>query len=146
MLFLQKSQRSLPFALPRVWDRKSFMGMEMENRTLGILGFGNIGKRVAKYGLGVCPEVSSCDLPRAPQVGFICTPFPTAFGMKVMAYDPFVTAEQGAKLHVTMAEMSEIFAAADVITLHLPSIKETQVCSRREGWPYRSLCSFGKGF
>jgi D-3-phosphoglycerate dehydrogenase len=82
-----------------VWDRKAFMGIEMEGRTLGVLGFGNIGRRVAKYGL--------------------------AFGMTVMAYDPFVSAEQGEKLGVTMATMDEIFAKADVITLHLPSIKET---------------------
>jgi len=82
-----------------VWDRKSFMGIEMEGRTLGIMGFGNIGKKVSKYGL--------------------------AFGMTVLAYDPFVTAEQGAALGVTMSTQEEIFTKADVITLHLPSIKET---------------------
>eukprot|EP00668_Euglena_longa_P042018 GGOE01055377.1.p1 GENE.GGOE01055377.1~~GGOE01055377.1.p1 ORF type:complete len:561 (-),score=142.02 GGOE01055377.1:388-1899(-) len=83
-----------------VWDRKSFMGLEMEGRTLGILGFGNIGKRVAKYGL--------------------------AFGMKVLAYDPFVSPEQGTKFGVTVTSMENIFVNADVITLHLPSTKETQ--------------------
>jgi D-3-phosphoglycerate dehydrogenase len=83
-----------------VWDRKTFMGLEMEHKTLGVLGFGNIGKRVAKYAL--------------------------AFGMKVLAYDPYVKPEQGAKLGVTISSMETIFASADVITLHLPSIKETQ--------------------
>ena len=78
------------------------MGIEMDGRSLGIMGFGNIGKKVAKYG--------------------------QAFGMTVLAYDPFVTAEQGAKLGVTMCTKEEIFAQADVITLHLPSIKETHVC------------------
>ena len=52
------------------------MGLEMEHRTLGILGFGNIGKRVARYG--------------------------QAFRMKVLAYDPFVTPEQGAPLPLSL--------------------------------------------
>eukprot|EP01012_Entosiphon_sulcatum_P017337 TRINITY_DN22121_c0_g1_i3.p1 TRINITY_DN22121_c0_g1~~TRINITY_DN22121_c0_g1_i3.p1 ORF type:complete len:584 (-),score=97.83 TRINITY_DN22121_c0_g1_i3:49-1800(-) len=81
------------------WDRKSFVGVELEGKALGILGFGNVGKKVARYAL--------------------------AFGMKVFAYDPFVTKEQGAKLGVTMMELDQVLFSAEVVTLHLPAIKET---------------------
>lgn len=84
----------------KVWDRKSFVGCELSGRTLAILGFGNVGKTVGKFAL--------------------------AFGMKVIAHDPFVSKEQGAKFGATMMELDECLANADVITMHLPSIPSTQ--------------------
>jgi len=82
------------------WDRKSFMGVELEGKTLAILGFGNIGKKVAGYA--------------------------KAFGMKVNAYDPYVPKEQGAKLGVSLSDqLDQVLNSADVITLHLPATKDT---------------------
>jgi len=77
------------------WDKKSFTGDEIGGKTLGIIGYGNIGHEVAK---------------RA-----------TALGMKVLAYDPFVTSQNGAKL----VTLDELLAESDYITLHLPKTKES---------------------
>ncbi len=74
------------------WDRKTFMGLELRDKTLGVIGFGRIGRAVAK---------------RAQ-----------AFDMHVIAYDPFVTADAGAKVGVEMVGLDELFARADFITLH----------------------------
>jgi len=82
------------------WDRKSFVGVELNNKTLGILGFGRIGTEVAK---------------RAK-----------AFNMTVLAYDPFLTRERAEAVGVTMATVDEIVEQADFITVHTPLIKETR--------------------
>ncbi len=76
------------------WDRNKFMGTEVRNKTLGIVGLGNIGKEVAR---------------RAQ-----------AFEMKVIAFDPFISAEYAVKLQVTMVTLEELFKASDFITLHVP--------------------------
>ncbi|MBX5468472.1 MAG: phosphoglycerate dehydrogenase [Thermoleophilaceae bacterium] len=82
------------------WERSKFGGIEVYEKTLGVLGFGRIGRLVAE---------------RAK-----------AFGMKVIAFDPFVSAERFRELGVEKAESSdEVYAAADIITLHLPKTPDT---------------------
>jgi D-3-phosphoglycerate dehydrogenase len=85
------------------WERSSFSGTELMDKTLGIVGFGRIGQLVAV---------------RAK-----------AFGMRVLAFDPFIGAERYREVGVEMAEGSdELYAQADFITVHLPKTPET------EGW------------
>ena len=82
------------------WDRKSFQGVELHGKTLGVIGLGKIGTLVAQ---------------RAQ-----------SFGMKVMAYDPFVSEERGRRLGVDVDDLDRILANADFITIHLPKTKETE--------------------
>ncbi len=82
------------------WERSKFSGVELYEKTLGILGFGRIGQLVAG---------------RA-----------RAFGMHVIAYDPYVSAERYRELGVEKADSSdEVYAIADFLTLHLPNTPET---------------------
>jgi D-3-phosphoglycerate dehydrogenase len=82
------------------WERSRFSGIELYEKTLGILGFGRIGQLVAQ---------------RA-----------RAFGMHVIAYDPYVGAERYRELGVEKAGASDdVYAVADFITLHLPNTPET---------------------
>jgi len=82
------------------WDRKSFMGIELFGKTLGIIGLGRIGKRVAHYA--------------------------KAFGMNVIAYDPYVSEDEVQKFEVSLITLEGLCRQADIITLHLPLTKETQ--------------------
>ncbi|HEX6024049.1 MAG TPA: phosphoglycerate dehydrogenase [Solirubrobacter sp.] len=83
------------------WERSKFGGTEVEGKTLGILGFGRIGQLVAT---------------RA-----------RAFGMHVIAYDPFVAAERYRELGVEKAESADdVLTQGDFITLHLPKTPETE--------------------
>ncbi|CAA9526448.1 MAG: D-3-phosphoglycerate dehydrogenase [uncultured Solirubrobacteraceae bacterium] len=85
------------------WDRSKYSGVELMDKTLGILGFGRIGQLVAARARG--------------------------FGMRVLAYDPFVSAERYRELGVDKAETSDdVYAEADFLTLHLPKTPDT------EGW------------
>jgi len=85
------------------WERSEHSGVELLDKTLGILGFGRIGQLVAT---------------RAQ-----------AFGMKVIAFDPFIGAERYRELSVTQAEdPDQLYSESDFITLHLPKTPET------EGW------------
>jgi D-3-phosphoglycerate dehydrogenase / 2-oxoglutarate reductase len=82
------------------WERSKFSGVELYEKTLGILGFGRIGQLVAQ---------------RAK-----------AFGMRVVAFDPFVGAERYRELGVEKADSSDdVYAVADFLTLHLPNTPET---------------------
>jgi D-3-phosphoglycerate dehydrogenase len=81
------------------WDRKSFVGVELRNKVLGILGMGRIGSEVAK---------------RAK-----------VFGMEVIGYDPFLTEERAEKIGVKLGTVNEIAAIADFITVHTPLTSET---------------------
>jgi len=76
------------------WDRKSFSGTELYGKTLGLVGAGRIGGEVAK---------------RA-----------RAFGMQVLAFDPFLIADRAAALGVERAELDEVLRRADVVSLHVP--------------------------
>ena len=85
------------------WERKEFSGVELSGKTLGILGFGRIGQLVAE---------------RA-----------RAFGMEVVAFDPYVGTERFRELGVRQAvDADELYAEADFITIHLPNTPDT------EGW------------
>lgn len=78
------------------WEKKKFEGDEIGGKTLGVIGFGNIGREVAK---------------RA-----------SALGMTVLAYDPYVTSAAGVK----MVALDELLAQSDYITLHLPLTAESR--------------------
>jgi len=85
------------------WERSKWSGVELDGKTLGVLGFGRIGQLVAARAKG--------------------------FGMRVLAFDPYVSGERYKALGVEKAENSDqIYAEADFITLHLPKTPET------EGW------------
>ncbi|GKS11859.1 D-3-phosphoglycerate dehydrogenase [Paenibacillus chitinolyticus] len=96
--------RSIPQAYKKTvsgeWDRKSFVGVELRNKTLGIIGMGRIGSEVAK---------------RAK-----------VFGMKVIGYDPFLTEDRAEKIGVKLGTVNDIAAAADFITVHTPLTNETR--------------------
>lgn len=81
------------------WKRSKFMGVEVYGKMLGILGFGRIGREVARRAL--------------------------SFGMKVLAYDPFLSREVAESLGVEIVELADLFARSDYITLHTPLTDET---------------------
>jgi D-3-phosphoglycerate dehydrogenase len=82
------------------WDRKRFIGVELQGKTLGIIGLGRIGRVVAS---------------RA-----------RAFGMNIIAYDPFIAPDQARDLEIELAALAEVFARADFLTVHTPSTAETR--------------------
>jgi D-3-phosphoglycerate dehydrogenase len=82
------------------WKRSKFMGVEVNEKTLGVVGFGRIGREVAK---------------RA-----------AAMNMRIIAYDPFIAKDRAEELGVEIVDLPEIWARADFITVHTPLIKETR--------------------
>jgi D-3-phosphoglycerate dehydrogenase len=83
------------------WDRKSFMGAQLADKTLGIIGMGRIGREVATRGL--------------------------AFGMRVIAYDPFLSDEAATKMGVEKANVvAELLPRVDYLTVHTPLTDETK--------------------
>jgi D-3-phosphoglycerate dehydrogenase len=82
------------------WDRKSFEGVEVYSKTLGVIGLGRIGAEVARRAV--------------------------VFGMRVLAYDPFLSVHRAKSLEVELAELDEIYARADFITVHVPFTEETK--------------------
>ncbi|HKV52078.1 MAG TPA: phosphoglycerate dehydrogenase [Gemmatimonadaceae bacterium] len=76
------------------WDRKHFTGTELYGKTLGLVGAGRIGSEVAR---------------RA-----------RAFGMRVVAFDPYLAAERAAELEIELAPLDQVIARADAITVHVP--------------------------
>jgi D-3-phosphoglycerate dehydrogenase len=83
------------------WERSKWGGVELEGKTLGVLGFGRIGQQVARRALGL--------------------------GMRVVAYDPFVAKERFRELGAERAETAEdVLGAAEFLTLHLPLTAETR--------------------
>ncbi len=83
------------------WERKTYGGVELADKTLGVLGFGRIGQQVARRAAGL--------------------------GMRVVAYDPFVSRERFRELGVERLENdADVYAAADFLTLHLPLTNETR--------------------
>jgi D-3-phosphoglycerate dehydrogenase / 2-oxoglutarate reductase len=83
------------------WERSTWGGIELEGKTLGVLGFGRIGQQVARRALGL--------------------------GMRVVAYDPFVAKERFRELGADRAETAEdVLAVAEFLTLHLPLTAETR--------------------
>ena len=81
------------------WEKSAFTGMELSNRTLGVIGLGNIGRVVAQKAHGL--------------------------GMRVIAFDPQVPAEIAAKLDVDLVDLDTLLARADALTVHVPKTKDT---------------------
>ena len=82
------------------WDRKSFSGVELRGKTLGVVGFGRIGRAVAKRAI--------------------------AFEMSVIAYDPYIPADVAADLGVELVDLDTIYARSDFISLHAVLTDETR--------------------
>src|SRR3990172_7563936 len=82
------------------WERATYIGAELRGKTLGVIGLGKIGKAVAR---------------RA-----------AAFEMQVIAYDPFLTAEQAAEHAVQLVGLPELLAQSDVVTVHVLLSPETR--------------------
>ncbi len=83
------------------WERSQHGGTELAEKTLGVLGFGRIGRQVARRALGL--------------------------GMRVVAYDPYVAPDRFRELGVDQVETPEdVYAAADFLTLHLPLTDDTR--------------------
>ncbi len=88
------------------WNKYKFYGSELRGKTLGILGFGRIGRRVCKLA--------------------------NAFDMKVYAYDPFLPAEVFTENNATSASMEEVLKISDYVTIHLPLLPETKGLINKE--------------
>lgn len=82
------------------WERKKFIGVELQGKTLGVIGLGRIGRVVAS---------------RA-----------RAMGMVIVAYDPFIAPEQARDLEIELAELDDVYARADFLTVHTPLTAETR--------------------
>jgi len=82
------------------WEKKKFSGTEIFNKTLGIIGLGKIGSVVADRAKGL--------------------------GMKVIAYDPYLSLEQANQLGIRLSTMDEVFKESDIITCHVPLTEETK--------------------
>jgi D-3-phosphoglycerate dehydrogenase len=92
------------------WDRSKFMGVELEGKTLGLVGLGRIGREVAK---------------RAK-----------AFGMQVVAYDPFMSKQAVENLGAQLLDFKEVLATSDYVSLHVPVSEKTRdmINAQTLGW------------
>jgi len=81
------------------WERGRFQGAELYGKTLGIIGLGRVGALVAQ-------RLSS-------------------FGMRLLAYDPYVSRDRAAQMGVELASLADVLARADVVTVHLPKTPDT---------------------
>ncbi|OZU87156.1 phosphoglycerate dehydrogenase [Virgibacillus indicus] len=84
----------------RKWDRKKYIGVELKNKTLGIVGLGRIGAEVAHRAKGQ--------------------------RMDIIAYDPFLTKEKADNMGIGSGTLQEVLQAADFITIHTPLLKDTR--------------------
>ncbi len=82
------------------WEKSRFMGVELTSKTLGVIGCGNIGSIAASRGIGL--------------------------RMRVIAYDPFLSAERASEIGVEKVELNDLLARADFITLHTPLTAQTR--------------------
>jgi D-3-phosphoglycerate dehydrogenase / 2-oxoglutarate reductase len=82
------------------WEKKKFLGEEIREKTLGLAGLGRIGQEVAR---------------RA-----------SAFGMRIIAHDPFISEQVAADLGVELVSLDDVFARADYVSLHMPSNEKTR--------------------
>jgi D-3-phosphoglycerate dehydrogenase len=88
------------------WPKSGYMGIELSFKTLGLIGAGNIGSRVAERAIGL--------------------------KMRVVAYDPFLTEERAIELGVEKVDLDTLLSRADVITLHVPLTDQTRNILSRE--------------
>src|SRR6185503_18392671 len=83
------------------WDRKNFEGVELYNKTLGVIGMGRIGSELSRRAI--------------------------AFGMRVIAFDPYLSATRARSLQVELVdELDDLVGGADFISLHTPFTAETR--------------------
>lgn len=82
------------------WEKSTFMGRELAGKTIGIVGLGYIGQLVARRLSG--------------------------FDVKLIGYDPFLSAEKAQSLNVALTSLPELFANADAVTLHIPENDDTR--------------------
>jgi D-3-phosphoglycerate dehydrogenase len=91
----------------KTWERSKFKGVELNSKTLGIVGLGRIGKEMAKRAI--------------------------AFGMKVLVYDPFITEEAAERLGLVTSGVKRLAKESDFITIHAPLTDDTKnLISRKE--------------
>jgi D-3-phosphoglycerate dehydrogenase len=90
------------------WERNKFVGTELCNKTVGVIGLGNVGRIVSERAAGL--------------------------RMKVVGYDPFIPAEAIARMGVEPASLEEIFSKSDFITVHVPLTPETQGLINRDAF------------
>jgi D-3-phosphoglycerate dehydrogenase len=95
--------RNIPQATASIragkWDKKNLIGVEVSGKTLGVVGFGNIGRVVAERAIGL--------------------------KMKVIAADPFVSKKAVSDLEVELVDLDDLLVRSDFISLHVPRLKET---------------------
>ncbi|MTI82057.1 MAG: phosphoglycerate dehydrogenase [Firmicutes bacterium] len=82
-----------------VWNKKAFLGVELRNKTLGVIGLGRIGSAVAKRAM--------------------------AMEMNIVAYDPYISKENAANMGIELESLDGVIKKADFITVHMPMTKET---------------------
>jgi D-3-phosphoglycerate dehydrogenase len=103
MALLLSQARNVPQAHAALkagrWERSRWEGVELADKTLGIIGLGRIGKLVADRARG--------------------------FSMRLIAYDPFVSADRARQMGVELLSLDQVMAEADFVTIHLPKTKET---------------------
>ncbi|MEE8168424.1 MAG: phosphoglycerate dehydrogenase [Candidatus Hydrothermarchaeales archaeon] len=96
--------RKIPFAdaslKSRKWEKSKFMGMELRGKTLGVIGLGRIGSEVTRKA--------------------------HAFGMKIHAYDPYISDKSAKELGVELVEFDELLASSDFVTIHVPLTEQTK--------------------
>ena len=104
MSLLMSLTRNIPQASASIrkgeWDRKKFMGAELYQKILGIIGLGRIGTEVAKRAL--------------------------SFGMKVIAYDPYLSMDKAKQLDIESVDLKGLISCADYITVHTPLTDDTK--------------------
>jgi D-3-phosphoglycerate dehydrogenase len=88
------------------WDRKQFAGTELRGKRLGLVGLGRVGVHVANVA--------------------------RAFGMKVVAHDPYLPEASAREMGITLLELDEVLETADVVSLHAPLTDETRGLMNRE--------------
>jgi D-3-phosphoglycerate dehydrogenase / 2-oxoglutarate reductase len=103
MAMLLAQARNIPQAHAALvsgrWERSRWTGVELSDKTLGIIGLGRIGKLVAQRAL--------------------------AFGMRLIAYDPFVSSDRARQMNVELMSLDELMAGADFVTIHVTKTPET---------------------
>ena len=104
MALLFSSARMIPQATASIkagkWEKNKFMGMELYNKTLGIIGIGQIGSYVTKLAQGA--------------------------QMQVIAYDPYLSEENARKMGVELVDLNDLYRRSDIISVHVPLTAETK--------------------
>jgi D-3-phosphoglycerate dehydrogenase len=90
------------------WEKGRFSGVELFEKTLGVIGIGNIGSILARQAVGL--------------------------GMTVIAYDPFISTERADQLGVELVELDDLFARSDFISTHVPKTEQTYHLLRKENF------------